>query len=191
MHILVLLLAAHFVADYPLQTDWVYLQKIRSYLGGSWHAAITFLTHLFFLLPYVADIRVIAAVAISVLLHQFQDNFKIIICERPRRHVILGYILDQALHITMAGVLALLFTSLTPSLTADQTLTFFWHRPLWAGLIAIMVVASFMVEITLFVVARAKNPQSMLQRNYRNMLVRGVAAGVLYSAVILAWQTWM
>ncbi len=185
MDLFLLLVTAHLVSDYPLQTDWVYLRKIKSFLGGLWHAGITLLVHLFFLLPYIADPRVVTALVISVVIHQCQDYTKILTCERPRICIISCYLLDQLLHVAMAGLLAYLFiNTFNPTPVANPALIFFWHEPIWAGLIAAIAFASFALEVTLFVIRRAKDPTLLLRRNYTNMLIRGVIASIIYALMV-------
>ncbi len=89
------LLPAHFIADYPLQSDWMVKEKIRLSVLAS-HVSIHFLVTLaivgssrLLLLPYILTLA---------LIHFEIDLLKNIVTLIRPRWVVVPYIIDQSIH---------------------------------------------------------------------------------------------
>ncbi len=89
---------AHYLSDYPLQTNWVYRQKCKGWIGGLPHGFITLILLVICLLPWLNNLIVWVFIGIITLSHYIQDYFKIRLCHRYG-HLITGYFIDQGLHV--------------------------------------------------------------------------------------------
>ena len=96
------LVLAHLVADFPLQTNWVYRLKVRSTAGLALHAA----THVVFTALIISDpLNDWLMLALIGLVHFTIDRQKL----HWRGSALGGFLLDQAIHITSLVLIATIF----------------------------------------------------------------------------------
>ena len=96
------LLLAHLIADFPLQTEWIYQFKCRSSLGVALHAMIHAATVAVFLQNPLRD----WPVWLSIFgVHFLIDWLKLHI---PTKRLAAGFLCDQAAHLTSLILVVLL-----------------------------------------------------------------------------------
>ena len=99
MNLAAALLLGHLIADFPLQTAWIYEYKTKSWLGILIHSAIHVLVTACLIRPFYAIIPLLIWLG---LLHFLTDFSKV---RLPAKRQTPGFLLDQIVHI---GVLLLL-----------------------------------------------------------------------------------
>lgn len=178
MELFLLALAAHFIADYPLQTNWIFAQKVKGFGGGAYHALTVLAMHLVFLTPYLHDRRFVFAIFVLVGFHYVQDYLKIRFADRPRILVFESYTLDQLLHYTAAGILAAYGTSL--AIEPDTAWTLPWHTPTVTLFIIFLLITTLVWDITQFIWYHRHGKPQPLARDWRGIAWRGVLATVVF-----------
>lgn len=100
------LLLAHYIADFPLQTNQVYVLKTKGLKGGIIHSSIVALTSAIFLLPVLPKIW--PYIILLGFIHWIEDEIRVIIGRKYNLDNLWLFILDQILHIFVSWwVLAL------------------------------------------------------------------------------------
>jgi len=102
------LLLAHFIADFPLQFDFLFKLKKKSYWGCFLHAVIHASVTVLFFLGCLREPSFWFYIAFLLIVHSFQDWGKIKLWVRPEDDKISYFILDQFLHYAFAFI-AMLF----------------------------------------------------------------------------------
>ncbi len=109
-----LLLLAHFIGDFPLQTPWVYHWKVRYIWGLFLHALLHVLVAML-LVQYGGHYwRLWLILGVS---HFTIDWYKL---RLTFRRAWVGFLLDQGVHIVMLGLLARMYPHLPSVLPFSQ-----------------------------------------------------------------------
>ena len=90
------LLLAHFFADYPLQTNWIVVNKNRSWVLFL-HVFIHFLISLIFVLIYAREVW--PFVILLAIIHYLIDTGKYYFKKTRPNWVVAPYIIDQSIHL--------------------------------------------------------------------------------------------
>ena len=101
-------LLAHFLVDYPLQTDKLFETKVRKFKGVLIHSVILFFFLLILSIPYTMNLMVIMVCFSLAVLHLIQDQLKIYLTKREEGENFFYFIGDQALHILLIFLFSLL-----------------------------------------------------------------------------------
>ncbi len=104
------LLFAHFLADYPLQTNWLIVRKGQSWDGLALHGLMVLFMAIL-VLPQYFPFVLIPLLALSGV-HTIQDWGKIYTGPRIKIHPIIPYLLDQVLHYIIIGIVQVAVGSL-------------------------------------------------------------------------------
>lgn len=99
MNLFWLLLLAHFIADFPLQSDKIFALKSKYQWGVLPHIFISFITNLIIAFPYLGFKNFWFAVFFLVGIHFLVDWFKIILTKKFFSDSLFIFILDQMFHI--------------------------------------------------------------------------------------------
>lgn len=125
------LLLAHFIADYPLQTNWIVVNKTRSGVLFL-HVLIHFLVSMIFVLIYAHEVW--PFVVLLAIIHFLIDTSKKYFNETRPNWVVALYFIDQSIHLVSLVFIAVLmgnYSGISP----------FVLKPLWLiALIAYLVV---------------------------------------------------
>jgi len=105
------LLLAHFLADYPLQTNWMVRNKSRPGIMAG-HALIPLAVMLLAIFP--AGLRAWAVLVVLTLVHYFLDVGKLSLGRIFPKAVVIPYLLDQLIHYITLLLAAVLITYLNP-----------------------------------------------------------------------------
>jgi len=153
MNFFYLLLLAHVLADFPLQTDTVFRLKQKSMMGVLLHAGIFTAVALIIFFPFLAQAAVWIAILALTLLHLVIDRAKVFLSLRKATDNFIYFAVDQALHfisIWVAGSwLGRTTMAATPSLPSLYT-----NSRLVLILIA-LVLASFAGSLVIFYVEKS------------------------------------
>lgn len=99
MNIFWLLILAHLIADFPLQSDKVFALKLKYKWGLFPHIFIHFITSLLVALPYLKYRNFWIAIFCLVGAHFLLDWLKLIATKKIIRDSLLIFLLDQLLHV--------------------------------------------------------------------------------------------
>jgi|GEM_PF-4425501 len=117
-----LLMLAHLVGDFPLQTDTIYDLKQKSYRGVILHVAICTIVNFILLSPFMLSIYTWAAMLFLAVYHFTLDRTKIMVTLLRAKDGLGYFLLDQALHFLSLFIVAYWLDKLKvgPGLDAAQ-----------------------------------------------------------------------
>ncbi|MFW6283129.1 MAG: DUF3307 domain-containing protein, partial [Minisyncoccales bacterium] len=169
MQILLLLYLAHYLGDFPLQTNWIYLQKLKTFKGGIFHALSIFLALILCLLPFLNNVWIWITIISITLIHYLQDSAKIMFNEKVEKEV-LGYFSDQFIHIVMTTFFWFIFLK-DRSFNPWFDDIFYQNTFIIVFLIGLIWVTSFL-EITYYVIKTAgDNDRDPMQNNLKRVIL--------------------
>ncbi len=102
-----ILLLAHVIGDFPLQTDYVYQLKRKSFWGVLPHSFICTVMNILVLSPFLAKGQTWVAILFLALIHTTLDRSKIVISDKFAGENLLHFLLDQVLHIFSIWIAAI------------------------------------------------------------------------------------
>ncbi len=105
MNLAAALLLGHLIADFPLQTSWIYRYKTESWLGVVLHATIHVLVTALLIRPVYATAPLLILLGI---LHFITDYTKLHV---PAKRQSPGFLIDQFVHLLILLLLAELWQS--------------------------------------------------------------------------------
>lgn len=179
------LLLAHLLADYPLQTDWIYAQKVRSLAGGGWHAGVLLACYALALAPFLTDWRVAAGIVAITFLHFLQDSYKASNYDHAHQNALPGYLLDQLLHVATYAALAFFCTQL--GLLPPAWWAAAWQTAPYAGFFAAgLFLVTFAWDVTAHVAVRHTLTAKTYRRDWRGIGLRAAvwtAAWTVFLAI--------
>jgi hypothetical protein len=161
-----ILLFAHLLADYPLQSNWIVNNKNRAAVLFL-HVATHFLISLVFVLLYVP--RAWPFLFLLALIHFIIDAGKNFVNQAKPDWVIIPYIVDQFLHVLSIILIAFLvarFTDVPP----------FAIQPTWLILLIAYLVVTYVWYISERIIA-FHNPsyfQQVVNKEWSRMLARAI-----------------
>jgi hypothetical protein len=175
------LLFAHAIADYPLQTNWVYALKVRHFWGIVLHVLIFTLTSLvfLFLIGFKINISILGFLLFLTVLHIIEDKLKLAVYKGD---VFFWYVVDQLIHIACIAMLwALpLNVELLPWYPGDAM-----NHLLFAG--TLVVYASYASSIGIYFFKKSyRGFRGAYQRDWGEILEMGFWA-VLFVSLPVAW----
>ncbi|MFH1546806.1 MAG: DUF3307 domain-containing protein [Patescibacteria group bacterium] len=191
MNLFLLLVLAHLLGDYPLQTNWIYRQKFRSWSGGLWHAAILFLCFAVILSPYLANWRVAALVATISFIHYLQDYLKIeIVNKRKKMTAFSGLLFDQLLHFLFLMGAAYWANSLQLEVISGNLISsILYSDPVLIYLI-VLLSATFVIN-TVSHVKNFDKSKSEFRRDWRGIFIRGGIATFVFGVIWLVTAAYL
>ena len=130
MNLAAALLLGHLIADFPLQTNWIYQLKSQSWLGVLLHTTI----HLVVTAALIQPIqRALPLLCVLGLLHFITDYTKVRV---QGRHQSPGFLIDQGAHLLVIFWLA---NQWQHSLGAVLSTSLLWPLLLYASFLGILV----------------------------------------------------
>jgi hypothetical protein len=171
-YILLWLIAAFLIADYPLQSNLVFQIRYKYKYGGLLHVAIHALAGLFLLYPYLGHWQVWAAFAVTIILHYFIDTVS--------KTNIFMFFADQASHILLIAGVAFLCRNLEPVALPPVIAKYYFNVPFILYVIGYLA-ATFAGTIIIFFV------KMTFQKDYqtRPILLYEKTTGVISRAVVV------
>ncbi len=120
------LLLAHFIADFPVQTNNIYVLKTKYPWGSFLHSGIFVIIGALLLWPFWGRPDLWFFLLFLFMSHGFQDLLKIIYNRKNSRDTVWLFLLDQVLHIAFISMVFLLPISLV-KYTVNQTAWLYWY----------------------------------------------------------------
>lgn len=100
MNLTAALLLGHLIADFPLQTNWIYQLKMKSWVGVLLHSLIHIIVTACLIQPISALIPLLLILGV---IHFLTDFIKVCI---PVKYQTPGFIIDQCIHIVVLLLLS-------------------------------------------------------------------------------------
>ncbi|NOY59655.1 MAG: DUF3307 domain-containing protein [Calditrichaeota bacterium] len=135
-----ILLLAHVIGDFPLQIDYVYQLKRKSFWGVLPHSFICTVMNVLVLLPFLAKGQIWIAILFLLVIHTILDRSKIVISDKFAGENLLHFLLDQGLHIFSIWIVAI-WLSISIDYYSFQIPGLFSNRELVISLIALIFAA--------------------------------------------------
>jgi hypothetical protein len=120
-YILLWLIAAFLIADYPLQSNLVFEIRYKYKFGGLLHVAIHTLAGLFLLYPYLTHWQIWVAFGATIVLHFFIDTVS--------KTNIFMWAADQGAHLALIVGVAFLCRHLQPVPLPDIVAEYYFNAP--------------------------------------------------------------
>lgn len=174
-----LAIIAHLIGDYPLQTTWVFRMKLKSFVGVFPHSLIQLACHLIVLIVYLHDPIVTLGIVGLIVIHHIQDHIKIKLVDIPKKHLLIGYIIDQLLHLTWLVCLMIILNAISHTPAPLPTLAAFVPtNSLLIGIIVILLV-SFVWGVSAFIYRKhAGSSETTYRHDWHGMGIRSAIASV-------------
>lgn len=135
-----ILLFAHIIGDFPLQTDSIYRLKQKSFWGVLVHVGVCTLVNITILYPFLTSLNTWLAIVFLAVFHIVLDKTKIFVSILRARDGIGYFFLDQGLHIfSLWG--AAVFLSYTIDINHFHIANFYADNDLIIKLTSILVAA--------------------------------------------------
>ena len=99
MNLFWLLILAHFIADFPLQSDKIFALKSQYRWGLLPHIFISFMTNLVVAFPYIGFKNFWLAILFLAIIHFLLDWMKIVLIQKWLNDSLFTFLLDQVLHV--------------------------------------------------------------------------------------------
>lgn len=107
-----ILMLAHAIGDFPLQTNFVFLYKVTRPWGVFLHVSIIGVCMVILLIPYLYSPGVLGLLLLLLASHVIQDKLKIEKQRDESRNNMWSFISDQLLHILFIVLMSLVAKSL-------------------------------------------------------------------------------
>lgn len=144
MFLFLRMVLAHFIADYPLQTNKIYGYKIRCFKGQLFHANIHLVVFALFLIPYWHHPAAWVYLICISLSHLLIDILKVQLIDKTQINPIFTYTLDQVLHILAAAIIFFFpFANEVPAMADSLLLSWYWNDAIIIYLIGLLVATYF------------------------------------------------
>lgn len=182
MQLFLLLSLAHLLGDYPFQTNWIYRQKTKSWLGSFLHVLILAACFAVLLAPYLVNRVVILALFIILVVHFFQDVWKIELANKRKKIApFAALVLDQVLHFALLVGVAFRLDSVRLRISFAEEIitspTFLWILMY----VIVLILATFTWDVFEFV----RNKREKLQHKWPSLLSRGAIVTVVFGLIYL------
>ncbi len=175
MEILLLLYLGHFVGDYPLQSNWIYRQKIKSAMGGLWHILDLLVAYLICLAPFFYIREVQISVALILTIHFVQDVLKVNF-NKEMDHERESYFADQFLHLLFTTLIYFWILAPMGHLT-PQFGEIFYLNPIHIAYALGLVLVTYFVDVTQYILYT--DSQVTFHRNWSYL----TKSALIYSAI--------
>jgi len=171
-YILLWLIAAFLIADYPLQSNLVFEIRYKYKFGGLLHVAIHALAGLFLLYPYLAHWQLWVAFGVTIVLHFLIDTVS--------KTNIFMWVADQGAHLALIAGVAFLCRNLQPVPLPDIVAQYYFNAPFVLYVIGGLA-ATFAGTIFVFFV------KMTFRKDYRTrpILLYEKTTGVISRAIVV------
>jgi hypothetical protein len=183
MDITLHLILAHFLADYPLQSDGMVAYKSKHFTGIVLHSLMHVLTSVLLGLPFVLQGNFWLAIGVMFVTHNFFDQGKVWIHQRFKKaNRFLFYCLDQVAHLAViVGSSWLYLRNLTPDFGGCWPAIY--QNKTLLNFILVLTLVTFFYDVTRWTYRNSKKPQPYV-RDWpmmgRNALIVAIAFGAYW-----------
>ncbi len=139
MHLTLHLILAHFIADYPLQTNWLAKYKRNHAFGIFLHSFTHFVVSVILMIPFLHIGKIWLGVLIIFATHTLFDQLKVTLGKKTKWNPFLLYVLDQIAHLVVIYWVAVYYLGkITPQMSG-----------FWLNLYTDSTIVSFFLTLTL------------------------------------------
>jgi len=184
MEILLLLYLAHFLGDYPLQTNWIYTQKLKSWLGGTLHMLMLALALIICLAPFTYEPKILLMMTAILITHYFQDATKLFFNKTVKKQTI-GYFADQASHLFFSTFFWFIFIRPLDNLQPCFGAKIYLDLRIIVFLIGLILITYF-ADVTRYIIRNDRHLiKKGFQRDWKFMLKNALSWSIGW---ILGWS---
>ena len=181
---IIYLIFAHLAADFILQPDELVKWKHRNWRGGVFHAGVHFLFYLVVFFAYLADYRVVPALAAVAIAHFFIDSHKIW-KDSKKKNYVADFFIDQIQHFIVIAAAGILILDARPLLYWSGALDWFYHDFYIVLGLSLLIIVSYTVEVVKFQFARKKTADARFKPDYRAMFRRILIFSLVYALLMV------
>lgn len=184
MDLTLYLILAHFLADYPLQSNWLAKYKLNHLLGIFLHSLTHFIVSVILMIPFLHLASVWWGIIIVFVTHNFFDQIKVILQKKTKLHPLFLYGIDQVAHLAVIYWVSVFYVGEVSS----------WFSGFWFALYAdpsiisfflILTLVTYFYDISRWIYLSAKKP-ILYKRDYKMM---GRNALIVLIAFVVYWVT--
>lgn len=140
MYLFWLLILAHFIADFPLQSDKIFALKSQYRWGVLPHIFISFITNLVIASPYIGLNNFWLAMLFLAIIHFLLDWMKIVLIQKWLGDSLFTFLLDQVLHVLSIWICCFyLFNIPSPEIDNNFILTYYLNKKIILTLIGLVL----------------------------------------------------
>lgn len=185
MNFLLYFYLAHFLSDYPLQSNAMVRYKRKSFWGVLLHSTVHLVSLLVILSPFLCNWRVWLAIAIVYASHNIIDQTKVALDKANPKRARINYFVDQLAHWTFILLAATVAGELAPKGLTGWALEFYTNQTFFLYLL-VMVLSTYFYDVTRYFI-RLKMFTEELHRDYRTMLMNAVIVTVAFGVYWAAY----
>lgn len=179
MNLTLYFILAHFIADYPLQTNWVARYKQDHVMGLLVHTFTHLVVTTLILYPFWHDPRIWWGILAMFVTHTAADQIKITHNKKgPRKKLFFYYMMDQFIHVSI-----LLVISIYLGLTAPKG-SYFWldlyNDNTFFAYLLVLTLATYFYDITRWMYRCSYGKKTAYQRDYKMMIRNAVVVTVVF-----------
>lgn len=171
MYLTLHLLAAHFIADYPLQSNKLIKYKRKRILGVVLHSLIHLVISCLLVLPFFSY-KVFWGIVVIFIAHVIIDETKGLLCKYTKINGFLLYIVDQIVHVVTVYLVAVYFIGKTAILSSGSWVSLYTNQSI-ISFILILVLVTYFYDVSKWTFFNHKNPHPY-KRDYKGMIRNAV-----------------
>ncbi len=136
---------AHFLTDYPFQTDKLFHKKTSSIWGLVIHGLLLFLTMFIFIFPYSFNFFPFICISLITITHILQDKLKVFLSYREEiGENFFYYIIDQFFHVFLIFLVCKYFP--LPSVKGKG----FWFNDFYFKIFTFLIIITYAYWILIY-----------------------------------------
>ncbi len=183
MNILLHLILAHFLADYPFQWNWLAKYKQKHPLGILIHSFTHFVVSLILTIPFLYMGKVWLGILFIFVTHTGLDQLKIYLGKNTKWNPFLLYVSDQLAHLLVIWGVVVYWGVLAPLWPGEWLKYYFNDSILSFALILTLVTYFYDVSRWTYLNMRKKQPY---KRDYKMMIRNALIVVIAFTVYWIA-----
>lgn len=177
MYLTLHLLAAHFIADYPLQSNSLIEFKRKKFIGVILHSLVHLATSALLILPFLSY-RVMWSITAIFIAHIIIDEIKGMLCKYTKLNNQFLYVADQAAHVLIVYIVAVYFIGKT-NIQTSQFLSVLYENKSIISFILALTLTTYFYDVSKWTLLPAKKSQHY-KRDYNMMFRNGIIVVIAF-----------
>lgn len=175
---------AHLIADFPLQTDKVFVIKRRYSWGVVLHASVAGALGLLFAGRYLKHPGILIGLLLLWLTHIFIDKVKLVLNRKLRKERVDLFLIDQGLHIGLIW-LFVRFVNVQERLPIHLAgISYFYNSDVFVKLLSGYIVATYGVMLLIYSIKSTMGLNVQVPQ-FKQKLIEFLERGAIVTLVIL------